>query len=130
MRAVSLLRCSVAAALLCLGGAAAAVQTDNFDDEAVGELMGDLVFHADLLNSLDRLCPSGKAATLDWRAALPALPPEATTPELRKLSRRLATDAGRQLLRDNGGCTSPAFADVYAESRQTFGELIERWRRL
>ena len=39
--------------------------------------MGELVFHADLLNSLDRLCPQGKT-TSNWHAALPALPPEAT----------------------------------------------------
>ena len=129
MHFVAHFRRVVAVALLCMAGVAAAVQTDNFDDEAVGELMGDLVFHADLLNSLDKLCPRGKTA-LDWRAALPALPPEATAPELLKLSRRLASDAGRQLLHDNGGCTSPSFAEAYAESRQTFGELIERWRRL
>jgi len=129
MRPASILRHAAALALLCVAGAAVAIQTADFDDEAVGELMGELVFHADLLNSLDALCPRGKTPS-DWRAALPALPPEATTPELLTLSRHLAADAGRQLLRDNGGCTSPAFAEAYAESRETFGELIERWRKL
>jgi hypothetical protein len=60
---------------------------------------------------------------------LPALPPEVTTPALLDLSRRLAADAGRQLVRDNGGCATPGFAEAYAESRQSFGELIERWRQ-
>ena len=117
------------AALLGAGGAAAAIQTEDFDDEAVGELIGELVFSADLLNSLDRLCPRGGVAQ-DWHGALPALPPEATTPELLELSRQLAADAGRQMLRDNGGCAAPAFVAAYDESRQSFGDLIERWRRL
>lgn len=118
----------IAITLLCAAGTAAAVQTEDFDDEAVGELMGELVFHADLLNSLDRLCPQGKTKS-NWHAALPALPPEAKAPELLDLSRRLAADASRQLMREHG-CGSPAFAEAYAESRQTFGELIQRWRKL
>lgn len=115
--------------LLCAAGSAVAIQADDFDDEAVGELMGELVFHADLLNSLDHLCPQGKTKS-NWHAALPALPPEAKAPELLDLSRRLAADASRQLMREHGGCGSPAFAEAYAESRQTFGELIQRWRKL
>jgi len=129
MRLAMTLRHAAALALLCVASVAAAVQTEDFDDEAVGELIGELVFHADLLNSLDALCPVGKAPS-DWRAALPALPPEATAPELLALSRQLASHAGRQLLSDNGGCSSPTFAEAYAESQQTFGELIERWRKL
>ena len=117
------------AALLGAAGTAAAIQTEDFDDEAVGELIGELVFSADLLSSLDRLCPRGSPAQ-DWHGALPALPPEATTPELLELSRQLAADAGWQMLRDNGGCAAPAFVAAYDESRQSFGELIERWRRL
>jgi hypothetical protein len=117
------------AALLGAAGTAAAIQTEDFDDEAVGELIGELVFSADLLSSLDRLCPRSGPAQ-DWHGALPALPPEATTPELLELSRQLAADAGRQMLRDNGGCAAPAFVAAYDESRQSFGELIERWRRL
>jgi hypothetical protein len=123
------LRHAVAVLLLCLSGAASALQTDDFDDEAVSALMGELVFHADLMNSLDALCPRGDAAR-DWHTALPALPPEATTPDLLELSEQLAAATGRRLLHENGGCTSPAFAQAYAESRQTFGELIVRWRKL
>jgi hypothetical protein len=125
-RTASLFAC---AALLVGAGTAAAIQTEDFDDEVVGELIGELVFSADLLSSLDRLCPRGGPAQ-DWHGALPALPPEATTPELLELSRQLAADAGRQMLRDNGGCAAPAFVAAYAESKQSFGELIERWRRL
>lgn len=120
----------LAIVLLCAAGLAPAAQAADADDEAVGELMGELVFHADLLNSLDRLCPRGKKKKANWHAALPPLPPEATTPELLDLSRRLADDASRQLMQENGGCGSPAFDEVYAESRQTFGELIARWRKL
>ena len=129
MRFVSTLRRTAAIALLCAAASAGAIQAQNLDDEVMGELMGDLVFHADLLNTLDRLCPRGKTAS-DWRAALPALPPEATTPELLALSRRLAADAGKQLVRENGGCAAPAFVEAYDESRLAFGELIERWQRL
>ena len=129
MRLTPTLRRAAGVALMCIAGTAAAIQTDDFDDEAVGELMGELVFRADLMNSLDGLCPRGAAAA-DWRAALPTLPPEVTTPELLALSQRLAADAGQRLVRENGGCATPAFAEAYAESRQSFGELIERWRQL
>ena len=98
-------------------------------DDTVGELIGELIFRADLLSSLDTLCPRGRPAP-DWRAALPPLPPEATTPELLELSRRLGADAGQQLVRETGGCRSVDFAVAYDESRQTFDELIERWRQL
>jgi hypothetical protein len=98
-------------------------------DDSVGELIGELIFRADLLSSLDTLCPRGRPAP-DWRAALPPLPPEATTPELLDLSRRLGADAGQQLVRETGGCRSVDFAVAYDESMQTFDELIERWRQL
>jgi hypothetical protein len=121
------------AALIVLLGSAAAVgamQSAAVDDEdRVGELIGELMFHADLLLALDTLCPRAGASP-DWHAALPALPAGATTPELLELSRQLGTDAGRQLVQDSGGCRSPDFAAAYDESRQTLAELIERWRKL
>ncbi len=125
------LRCAAAAALIGAATGAIAIQARTADDgdDAVGELIGELIFRADLLSSLDRLCPRVRPAP-DWRAALPPLPPEATTPELLDLSRRLGADAGRQLLRETGGCRSVDFAAAYDESRQTFDELIERWRQL
>ncbi len=122
---------AAAAALLCAAASAIAIQSEEPSDgaDAVGELIGELMFHADLLSSLDTLCPRGTPAP-DWRAALPPLPPEATTPELLDLSRRLSVDAGRQLVHEMGGCRSRDFTAAYDESRQTFGELIERWRQL
>jgi hypothetical protein len=115
--------------MLCLSGAASAIQTDDFDDEAVSALMGELLFQADLMNSLEAVCPQGNPAR-DWRAALPALPPEVTTPDVLELSQQLAAVTGRRLRQESGGCATQAFALAYAESRQTFGELIERWRKL
>lgn len=129
MRLAPTLRRTAAVVLLCVAGCVGAAPPADLDDEVVGEMMGELMFRADLMNALDALCPRGKAAP-DWHVALPALPPEVTTPELLDLSRRLAADAGRQLVRENGGCATPAFAEAYAESRQSFGELIERWRQL
>jgi hypothetical protein len=118
-----------ATALLCAATGAIAIQAATADgaDDATGELIGELIFRADLMSSLDTLCPRGRPAP-DWRAALPPLPPEATTPELLDLSRRLGADAGQQLVQETGGCRSVDFAVAYDESRQTFGELIERWR--
>jgi hypothetical protein len=129
MRLALTLRRTAALALLCAAGSVCAVPTADFDDEVVGEMMGELMFRADLMNALDTLCPRGRAAP-DWHVALPAMPPQMTTPELLDLSRRLAADAGQQLVRENGGCATPAFTAAYAESRQSFGELIERWRQL
>jgi hypothetical protein len=134
MRIATLHRCfgrAAAVALACAASAAIAIPAAAVDDadDAMGELIGELIFRADLLSSLDTLCPRGRPAP-DWRAALPPLPPEATTPELLELSRRLGADAGQQLVRETGGCKSLDFAFAYDESRQTFDELIERWRQL
>ena len=128
MRLAPTLRRTAALVLLCVAGSVGAAPPADLDDEVVGEMMGELMFRADLMNALDALCPRGKTAS-DWHVDLPALPPEVTTPALLDLSRRLAADAGRQLVRDNGGCATPAFAEAYVESRQSFGELIERWRQ-
>jgi hypothetical protein len=119
------------ATLMCAANGAIAIQASTVDraDDATGELIGELIFRADLLSSLDTLCPRGRPVP-DWRAALPPLPPEATTPELLDLSKRLGADAGQQLVHEMGGCRSLDFAVAYDESRQTFDELIERWRHL
>ena len=132
MRPASSLRRAAAIALICFVGAGTAIGAETRDDrndDEVGELVGELMFRADLLSALDNLCPRGRHAP-DWHAALPALPPEATTLELIDLSRRLGADAGQQLVRESGGCRTRSFARAYAESRQTFGALIERWRQL
>jgi hypothetical protein len=121
-----------AIALICAAGVVTALRAETpaaGSHDRVGELIGELMFRADLLSSLDALCPRSRL-TPDWRAALPALPPEATTLELLDLSRRLGADAGRQLVHEHGGCSTRRFARAYAESRQTFGALIERWQRL
>ena len=126
------LRGAVAALLLCAGPAALALQTETLggqDDEAAAALVGEMMFSADLLTSLDAMCPRGRPAP-DWRAALPPLPPEATTPDLLDLSRRLAADAGQRLVQENGGCASRSFNKAYDESRESFGELIARWKQL
>jgi len=124
-------RRAAAVALMCATAGAIAIPAAAVEhaDDTVGELIGELIFRADLLSSLDTLCPRGRPAP-DWRAALPPLPPEATTPELLDLSRRLGADAGQQLVRETGGCRSVDFAVAYDESMQTFDELIERWRQL
>jgi len=132
MRPVDHFRRAAFVALLCLAGAATSLHAEApaaGSADPFGELIGELMFLADLLNSLDRLCPRKRPAR-DWHAALPTLPPAATTLELLDLSRRLGADAGRQLVRDQGGCSGHGYAAAYAESRQSFGELVERWQRL
>ena len=119
-------------ALLCATTAALALQAPALSRPDAAEqadaLVGELMFSADLLSSLDTLCPRGPRA--DWRAALPRLPANATTPDLLDLSRRLGDDAGRRLVQDSGGCASAGFREAYDESRESFGELIERWRQI
>ena len=96
------------------------------DEDEQGALVGDLVFHADLLAALDRLCPRRDAA--DWHAALRPLLDQAMTPELRELSRRLGADAGAQLVHERGGCKSRGFAAAYSESKGEYQTLLQRWR--
>jgi hypothetical protein len=95
-------------------------------DDAQGELIGDLVFHADLLSALDRLCPQRDAA--DWHSALRPLLDQAFTPELRELSRRLGADAGAQVVQERGGCRTRGFAAAYDESKSEYRALLQRWR--
>jgi hypothetical protein len=100
------------------------------DDDEAGALIADLVFHADLLAALDRLCPSPGTAAADWHSALRPLLEQAFTPELRALSRRLGADAGAQVVQQRGGCHTRGFAAAYNESSQEYRELFARWRAL
>ena len=118
-------------ALLCASAAALAAQAplEANADEQSGALVGELMFNADLLTSLDKLCPRARPRA-DWHAALPRLPAQATTPDLLDLSRRLGDDAGRRLVHESGGCASDDFRQAYEESRENFGGLIERWQQI
>lgn len=98
--------------------------------EEQDELIGDLVFHADLLSALDNLCPNRSPAPADWHGALRPLLEEALTPELRELSRRLGADAGAQLVQQRGGCTTRGFAAAYNESKDEYRTLLQRWKTL
>ena len=124
---------AAALALLCSASAALALQAPAAAtpdaDEATGALVGELMFSADLLNSLDARCPRGRPKA-DWHAALPRLPAHATTPDLVDLSRRLGDDAGRRLVQENGGCMSASFREAYEESRENFDGLIGRWQQM
>ena len=125
---------AAAAVLMLLAGAAMAKGVSGtatalpaaVEDDEQGALIGDLVFHADLLAALDRLCPRRGAA--DWHAALRPLLDQAMTPELRELSRRLGNDAGTQLVHERGGCKSRGFAAAYDESKGEYQTLLQRWR--
>jgi hypothetical protein len=124
---------SVRAAILWLavvaGAAGAATSSPAVDAEERGALIGDLLFHADFLSALDRLCPVRGAAG-DWHAGLSDLLAEAFTPDLRELSQRLGADAGAQLVRERGGCHTRDFAAAYGESKVEYRELLQRWRAL
>jgi hypothetical protein len=98
------------------------------DGDAQGELIGDLVFHADLLSALDRLCPTRAAASADWHGALRPLLEKEFTTGLRELSRRLGADAGTQLVHERGGCGTRGFAAAYNESKDEYLALLQRWR--
>ena len=113
--------------------AAASAPATVDDDDAAGALIGELVFHADLLSALDRLCPARGAAAApapDWHDALRPLLEEAFTPELRDLSRRLGDDAGSQVVQQRGGCHTRGFAAAYREAQGEYRSLLERWRAL
>jgi hypothetical protein len=115
---------SIALAAACVAAAPA-----RADDEDLGELMGDLIFHADLMASLDKLCPGGSARR-DWQAVIPRLPADVRTVELRDVSRRLSADAAQAMVRGSGGCRSPHFAKAYAETRNEYEALLEQWAQL
>lgn len=113
---------SIALAAACV--VAMPARADDSDD--LGELMGDLMFHADLMASLDKLCP-GQGPRRDWLAVVPRLPAEVRTVELREMSRRLSADAAQAMVRGSGGCRSPHFARAYAETRNEYESLLEQW---
>jgi hypothetical protein len=104
------------------------VATAAGDRDEAGALIGDLVFHADLMRALDGLCP--RRDSTDWHAALADVLEQAFTPELRDLSRRLGADAGARMVRERGGCHTRAFAAAYDESRAEYQGLLARWRAL
>jgi hypothetical protein len=116
-----------AVGLLALGALGAQAVTDA-DDES-GELIGDLMFHADLMSTLDSLCPV-RAPMRDWQAVLHTLPARAREPELRDLSRRLSTDAAQSMVRASGGCGTRHYARVYAQMRNEYESLLEQWAQL
>jgi hypothetical protein len=111
-------------AVLALSGAAATA-----NDEESGALMGDLMFHADLMSSLDAICPA-RVRAQDWQAVVRELPPQARSGELRTLSRRLSADASQAMVRGSGGCGTRQFAQAYAETRRDYEQLLEQWARL
>lgn len=119
-----LLSRSVLAVALALSSAVAVAE-----DEETGALMGDLMFHADLMSSLDAICPA-RAARRDWQAVVRELPPQARTGELRLLSQRLSADASQAMVRGSGGCSTREFARAYAETRRDYEQLLEQWARL
>lgn len=121
---------AIAALTLVLAPAAQAAQ--NAEDEDMGALMGDLLFHADLMSALDAMCPrrSGARAGHDWQSVVRELPPHARSRELRAISRRLSADAGQAMVRGSGGCATREFAQAYAETRRDYEQLLEQWARL
>ncbi len=121
---------AVLAAMALPAAAADAAPAHAADDDEVGALIGDLVFHADLLTALDRPCPAPARARADWHGALRRLLEQAFTPELRALSRRLGADAAAQLVQQRGGCHTRGFAAAYDESKAEYGALLLRWKAL
>ena len=121
------------AAFACLAHAALPrsnepVAVSAEDDDETGALIGELVFQADLLSALDRLC--ARAPTTDWHGPLTQLLDQAFTPELRELSRRLGADAGAQLVQQRGGCRTSGFEAAYKESKDDYRSLLQRWQSL
>ena len=123
-----------AALLLFVGVAVSAAAKSSFtptpqaDDDPTGALIGELVFQADLMSALDRLCPRSRST--DWQGALSKKVQQVYSPELRELSRKLGAVAGAQLVRERGGCQTQGFAAAYDESQRDYGELLQRWRAL
>ena len=110
---------------------APAVAVTPSEQEEVGALMGDLMFHADLLSRLDALCPPGpERPARDWQAVVGTLPPSARTPELQRLSKRLSDDAARSIVEASGGCATRHYALAYGATRLDYEALLEQWARL
>jgi hypothetical protein len=127
-------RAVLALALALAVGAQAKAPTvaaDPTEQDEVGALIGDLMFHADLLSRLDAICPPPAAASArDWQAVVRTLPPDARTPQLRALSRRLSDDAARSMVQASGGCGTRHYAQVYTETRLDYETLLAQWARL
>jgi hypothetical protein len=122
---------AIAALALACGAVAKPAPAAPESDDAVGDLMGDLMFHADLMHMLDRLCPApGGAAARDWLAVVRTLPVSARTPELRELSRKLSADAAQAMVRGSGGCFTAHYAQAYALTRNEYESLLEQWAQL
>jgi hypothetical protein len=112
-----------------LGAAVPPVAAALEADEDPGELMGDLMFHADLMATLDTICPS-RGPTRDWQSVVRQLPDDLKAPELRDLSRRLSADAAQSMVRGSGGCGTRQFQQVYAQTRNAYEALLEQWAQL
>lgn len=123
-------RFASALAASLLAGASLAQTPAVSGDDAVGELMGDLMFHADLLVSLERLCPGTNHVRRDWQAVVKQLPAPVRTRELRELSLRLSANAGEAMVRGNGGCGTRDFTRAYQDTRREYELLLEQWVRL
>jgi hypothetical protein len=127
-RIVARLAAALALAMGCVAGQAAI----DLDDEDTGALMGDLLFHADLMSTLDSMCPvrgPAGAASRDWQSVVRALPAQARTAELRELSRKLSSNAARAMVRGSGGCASRDFSRAYEQTRSELELLVEQWAR-
>ena len=74
--------------------------------------------------------PSSKRPSRDWLAVLRTLPPNARTPDLRDLSRRLSNDAARSMVKASGGCGTRDYAQVYTATRLDYESLLEQLARL
>jgi hypothetical protein len=110
-------------ALSCSSAAA------GVEDEDIGALMGDLMFHADLMSALDAMCPS-RQPSRNWLAGVRQLPAHVRSAPLRELSRRLSADAGQAMVRGSGGCATREFAQAYAQTEREYEALLEQWARL
>lgn len=128
-RPPTFLRLARLGAVAALALASAVAARANDDSEQAEALMGDLIFHADLMSSLDTLCPVRRQAR-DWHAVVRELPPHMRTTELRDLSRRLSAEASQAMVRGSGGCRTREFAQSYAETRRDYEQLLEQWARL
>jgi hypothetical protein len=128
-------RIAVVAMVLALGLGAQAkapvVAADPTEEEEAGALMGDLMFHADLLSRLDTMCPPPpQRPSPDWQAVLRTLPQSARTPDLRELSRRLSNDAAHSMVKASGGCGTRQYAQVHTATRLDYESLLAQWARL
>lgn len=122
MNRAQLIATSIALAAACI----VALPAHAADGDELDALTGDLIFHADLMVSLDKRCPGG-GPRRDWLAVVARLPADVRTVELRDVSQRLSADAAQAMVRGSGGCHSPHFAKAYAQTRNEYESLLEQW---